>query len=262
MADVREAYVGLPLFAVSVPEIAPAPLAPSPTIRDVCARPGYATWGGTVWNRLPHSQLLSGIQMQSESRSPRTVDDPRTRQASESLSANVSQNIERISAFHERELRKISNSQRRLEYVSRLLARPLALVVLLLVVVLWISWNSFSMRLDMTPFDPSPFPRLQGLLTLAAVLTTTVVLIAQNRHAKVESQRAHLDLQVNLLTEQKVTKLIHLLEELRRDLPMVRDRHDPEAASLLVRTDAAQVLSALEDVGAVRRGKGTSDDET
>jgi len=57
-------------------------------------------------------------------------------------------------------------------------------------------------------------------------------------------------LQVNLLTEQKVTKLIHLLEELRRDLPMVKDRHDPEAAALQQRTDTEQVLVALENAGA------------
>jgi uncharacterized membrane protein len=70
----------------------------------------------------------------------------------------------------------------------------------------------------------------------------------QNRQARIEDQRAHLDLQVNLLTEQKVTKLIHLLEELRLDLPMVKHRHDPEALSLRRRTDAIQVLSALANV--------------
>jgi hypothetical protein len=43
--------------------------------------------------------------------------------------------------------------------------------------------------------------------------------------------------------------LIHLLEELRRDLPMVKDRHDPEATALQQPTDTAQVLVALEDVG-------------
>jgi uncharacterized membrane protein len=80
------------------------------------------------------------------------------------------------------------------------------------------------------------------------VLTTTVVLIAQNRHARLDSQRGHLGLQLSLLTEQKVTKLIHLLEELRHDLPMVEDRHDSEVVALQQHTDAAQVLSALEPV--------------
>ena len=98
-------------------------------------------------------------------------------------------------------------------------------------------------------FDPPPFALLDGLMTLVALLTTAVVLIAQNRQTALEKQRAHLDLQVNLLTEQKVTKLIHLLEELRRDLPMVENRHDAQAAAMQERADAAQVASAIEQVG-------------
>ena len=52
-----------------------------------------------------------------------------------------------------------------------------------------------------------------------------------------------------MLTEQKVTKVIHLLEELRRDLPMVKDRHDPEAALMQEGADTAQMVSALQDGG-------------
>ena len=59
---------------------------------------------------------------------------------------------------------------------------------------------------------------------MIALVTTTIVLIAQNRQSRLEQQHTHLGLQVNLLTEQKVTKLIHLIEELRKDMPMVRDR--------------------------------------
>jgi uncharacterized membrane protein len=102
--------------------------------------------------------------------------------------------------------------------------------------------------LHFVPFDPPPFAWLEGLLTFVALLTTTVVLIAQNRQTKFEQQRADLDLQVNLLTEQKVTKVIHLLEELRRDLPMVKDRHDPQAALMQEGANTAQVASALQDV--------------
>lgn len=51
---------------------------------------------------------------------------------------------------------------------------------------------------------------------------------------------------MNLLTEQKVTKLIVLLGELRRDLPSVHDRIDAEAGILQQPTDTARVLSALD----------------
>jgi uncharacterized membrane protein len=170
--------------------------------------------------------------------------------SADALSAQVNRNIRDIVAFHEREDEKLGNSERRLAGVSDFIGRPLYLVAVLSLVALWICWNLFASRLGGLQFDPPPFPWLQGTLTLAALITTTIVLIKQNREARIDTHRSQLDLQLNLLTEQKVTKLIHLLEELRHDLPMVKDRHDPEAASLQQRTDTAQVLSALEDVGA------------
>lgn len=171
---------------------------------------------------------------------------------SESLSAQVNNNIRSIAEFHDREAGKLSDSDRRLDRVGNVIGRPLYLAGLLSLVLLWIGGNLLARHLGARPFEQPPFSALQGVLTFAALLTTTVVLIAQNRLARTERQRSQLDLQVNLLTEQKVTKLIHLLEELRRDLPMVKNRHDPEATALQQRTDTAQVLVALENVGAER----------
>jgi uncharacterized membrane protein len=111
------------------------------------------------------------------------------------------------------------------------------------------AFNLVCARFGLAPFDPPPFQWLEMLVSFVALVTTTVVLIAQNRQTRFEQQRAHLDLQVNLLTEQKVTKVIHLLEELRRDLPMVKDRHDPQAAGMQERADTAQLASALDQVG-------------
>jgi uncharacterized membrane protein len=172
-------------------------------------------------------------------------------------SGQIDQNIGDIVAFQEREHEKVGTSQRRLEVVSTLIGRPLYLVSLLSMVGLWIAANGIAAHLGAAPVDPPPFVWLTGFLTLAALITATVVLFAQNRQSKLENQRAHLDLQVNLLTEQKVTKLIHLIEELRRDLPMVKDRHDPEAVALQQRTDTSRVLSALESGGVGNDGRQT-----
>jgi uncharacterized membrane protein len=154
-----------------------------------------------------------------------------------------------VAAFHQREQGKMGDWQRRVETIRSFINRPIYLIALLGAILLWVTLNSLSPFFNLSPLDPPPFFWLQGTLTLAALLTTTVVLITQNRQAALDDQRAHLDLQVNLLTEQKVTKLIHLIEELRRDLPMVENRHDPEAADLQQRTDTAQVLSALQRDG-------------
>lgn len=167
---------------------------------------------------------------------------------SESKLDQIGQNIESILAFYTREEKKISHSQRALESISSFLGQPFFLGSILLFVALWMLVNIFAPYLGLAAFDPAPFFHgLQGVVGLGALLMATVVLIKQNRSAKLEEQRAHLDLQVNLLTEQKVTKIINLMEELRRDLPMVKDRHDAEAAAFQQPTDPHVVLAALDE---------------
>ena len=187
---------------------------------------------------------------------PSRIESDSSMTATESL---IHQNIGDIAEFRQREERKIGPSQRALEALSAFIGRPMYLLSLLSLVIIWIGTNTTLVLLGARPLDRPPFSWLQGFLSLAALVTTTVVLIAQNRQAKLESQHSHLDLQVNLLTEQKVSKIIDLIEELRRDLPMVRDRHDPEAAGLQQRTDTAQVLSALADVGVVGDAQSATD---
>jgi uncharacterized membrane protein len=165
------------------------------------------------------------------------------------LSEHIGQNIESIVALQRREWGQTSTSQRRVERVSRFVGRPAYLLVILGVALLWILFNIAAPVAGWWSFDPVPCSILQGLLTLIALLTTTIVLIAQNRQSKLEQQHVHLDLQVNLLTEQKVSKLILLIEELRRDLPMVKDRHDPKAEAMQEAADTARVIEAIQEVG-------------
>jgi len=173
------------------------------------------------------------------------------------LPEQIDQNIESIVALQRGEWQQTTPWQRRVERAGRFIARPVYIVGLLLGAASWVLLNVAAPAFDRRPFDPFPFPLLDGILTLCALLTTTVVLIAQGRQAKLEQQHTHLNLQVTLLTEQKVSKLIRLLEELRHDLPMVKDRHDPQANVLQHATDTAQVLSAIKEVGLT--GESTRD---
>jgi uncharacterized membrane protein len=159
----------------------------------------------------------------------------------------VARNIADILELESRELARTTPAQLWLEKLSRALAHPAFPVGLLMFIGAWIAVNLPTARVAIPHFDPPPFPWLTGLLTLTALLTTTIVLIGQGRQTILAEQRAHLDLQINLLTEQKVTKLIHLLEELRADLPGVRTRHDPHVSQLKKPTDPAQLASALRE---------------
>jgi uncharacterized membrane protein len=158
----------------------------------------------------------------------------------------VSQNIEIIGDYYKRADRSIGRLQRSLERLGDGIGRPLFFVAMAMFVALWVLVNELGPHIGIKVFDPPPFAALQTIVSVVALGITTIVLIGQNREAKLEQRRAQMELQVNILTEQKTTTLIRLLEELRRDLPMVRDRHDPDAATLQQRTDPTSILSALE----------------
>jgi uncharacterized membrane protein len=161
----------------------------------------------------------------------------------------ISQNLEAVLEFYTREEQKISRSQRILESISLYTGQPIFLGFILLFVAFWMFANVVLRHFGMAEFDPAPFSWLQGIIGLCALLTATVVLTKQNRLAKLAEQRAHLDLKVTLLTEQKAAKLIDLLEELRRDLPNVKNRNDPEAVALQQSMNPDLVLAALDERG-------------
>jgi uncharacterized membrane protein len=205
--------------------------------------------------RIPNGPGPGKLQRMADS-SSRSDSRPNPKEsATESLADHIDQNIDAVVALQKREWDSVSASQRRLESISRFVGRPLYMVGLLCVVAAWVGFNLAAAFFHRTPFDPPPFAWLDTVLSLVALLTTTVVLIAQNRQTKLEQQRSHLDLQVNMLTEQKVTKVIHLLEELRRDLPIVEDRHDAQATLMQEGADAEQMLSALHEGGVTSDAK-------
>lgn len=163
--------------------------------------------------------------------------------------APLNENIESLLEVRRRELQQRSPQFKFVDRVSEIIGRPAYLVGIVVFTALWVCANGLARRFGWRSFDPAPFALLDGVLTLAALISTTVILIAQNRQTRLEQQHTHIALQVTLLTEQKVAKIISLLEELRRDLPMVKNRYDPHAETLAEKTDALQVLSAIEEVG-------------
>jgi uncharacterized membrane protein len=156
------------------------------------------------------------------------------------------ENVAPLTALQARVERNVSEHQRRIERVTAQVGRPRTFYLLLGFTAFWISANLLAPSFGRQPLDPPPFSWLQGVVGFAALLMTTTILITQNRQTSHAEQRAQLDLQVNLLAEQKVAKLIALMEELRRDLPTVRDRVDRVAETMKEPVDPDALLSALE----------------
>lgn len=177
---------------------------------------------------------------------PTGIDGPPASDTAQSLPPHVSQNIADVVSLYQQESASLGTAQRSMEHFGAVIARPGYFVAIFSFVALWIGLNLDARQLRLPQWDPPPFAWLQCCLTFIALVTATVVLIGQRRQTKLSEQRAHLDLQINLLTEQKVTKLIHMLEQLRGDLPVSQLPADAHTSALKEGINAAQVASVLK----------------
>ena len=76
--------------------------------------------------------------------------------------------------------------------------------------LLWIITN-LNLIPGVVAFDPFPFGLLTMVVSLEAIILSIFVLISQNRVAAVDQLREEIDLQVNLITEQELTKLMNIV---------------------------------------------------
>ena len=161
---------------------------------------------------------------------------------------HLDQNIEAITGLKSKSDRDIARHQRVIEKVAEFFGRPVFFFNLLALIVAWITFNSLPSSWNVVPFDPPPFMWLEKSMGLGSLMMTVVVLVRQNRQEQSAEQRKQLSLHLTLMTEQKVAKLISLIEELRKDLPNVKNRSDLEAEIMQQSVDPHQVINALEEI--------------
>ncbi len=165
----------------------------------------------------------------------------------ESLPNHVEQNINAINILKNKSQQDIARYQRFIEKIADFFERPIFFFSLFSGIGVWITFNLLAPSLNLPRFDPPPFGWLEKSITLGSLLMTTGILVRQSRQEQLTEQQKQLSLQLNLVTEQKVTKLIALVEELRKDLPNVNDRYDLEAEIMQQSIDPHKVVDALEE---------------
>jgi uncharacterized membrane protein len=175
--------------------------------------------------------------------------------ATTQLPSSAKENLDLLSRFQDVEEAQISGLQLVIERISRFLGSPAYFAFAVAFIVLWMAVNIWGMHQGWRHVDAPPFFWLQGWVSSNALLLTVAVLIRQNRMAQVAEHRAHLDLQINLLTEQKVTKTLQIIDELRRELTALRGHpdaevhggHDAEVTEMTKPADAHALMHAIKE---------------
>jgi uncharacterized membrane protein len=169
-----------------------------------------------------------------------------TRNAGPILPAHIEDTIRAIAELHAQHHRRASPVQRVVDRSVRTLSRPRFVGVLTIVIVGWVAVN-YALSAYGHAFDMFPFPLLQDAGSMLALYLTILILITQRREDELTQHREQLTLELAILGEQKNAKIIQLLEELRRDNPMIHDRIDEEAEALSTPADPQAVLDAIKD---------------
>lgn len=108
----------------------------------------------------------------------------------------------------------------------------------------WILWNTGV--LGFKPFDAS-FVILAMAASVEAIFLSTFVLISQNRMNAQADKRAELDLQVSLLSEHEITRLITLVTAIAKKMN-IRDANSAEMEELSKDVYPEKVMETMEKV--------------
>lgn len=114
----------------------------------------------------------------------------------------------------------------------------------LLLFAVWIIWNLGWLGLK--EFDPS-FVVLAMFASVEAIFLSTFVLISQNRMNAQADKRAELNLQVSLLAEHEVTRLITLVSAMAKKMGIEHDLHQ-ELEELSKDVHPEKVMETMEKV--------------
>lgn len=110
--------------------------------------------------------------------------------------------------------------------------------------LVWISWNTGIIP-GVEAFDPFPFGLLTMVVSLEAIFLAIIVLISQNREARIGELREEIELQISTISEGEVTKLINLMV-LMLEKQGIKIEDDPELIKMLKPIDNAEIERQLE----------------
>lgn len=159
------------------------------------------------------------------------------------LAGVVHRNIASLVEMRQGEQRKKSLQEKAADLLTRFSGSMVFVYVHAIWFGLWIALNTGCLASN--PFDPFPFSLLTLVVSLEAIFLSTFVLISQNHAGRLADKRADLDLQINLLSEHEITRLLMLMDAVADHLGLdVGEK--PEVEELKKDVGAEQVLDEIE----------------
>jgi uncharacterized membrane protein len=134
------------------------------------------------------------------------------------------------------------------EKIADVLTSTFGTMGFLILNVIWFAvWIVLNIGLipNIEPFDPFPFGLLTMIVSLEAIALAIIVLISQNRSAKIADLREEVDLQVDIMTEREITKLLELVSALAEKQGIALS-DDEDLQAMLEPAPMSKIEQALE----------------
>jgi uncharacterized membrane protein len=162
-----------------------------------------------------------------------------------SLSSLTKRNVEIIA-----ELEKAADAERSLtdrlaDAISRFVGSMQFVYIHIVWFGVWIAASSLPFLPAAWRFDPFPFTFLTFVVSLEAIFLSTFILISQNHEEHIARRRNHLDLQINLLSEQENSEMLKMLDAIHRHLQI---GCDPAAEALKEETRPEAMVDQIKSV--------------
>lgn len=121
--------------------------------------------------------------------------------------------------------------------------------------ILWFAfWIIFNLPWwELKPFDPFPFTFLTMIVSLEAIFLSAFILMSENRQGRLADRRARVDLQVNMIAEREITKLLELVIDIHTCLGIQKPA-DVELENMQKSTDIEHLTKAAQTVEAQNIG--------
>ena len=159
------------------------------------------------------------------------------------LSEALKRNIAALEARRRGEEQRASIQEKAAEAITRFTGSMRFVYLHMLLFGAWVAIN-VGVIPGVKPYDPT-FVILATWASVEAIFLSTFVLISQNRAAAAADKRADLDLQISLLAEHEITKLVQLNLEVAQHLG-IRKAGDPVLDDIARDVAPEAVLDEIE----------------
>jgi uncharacterized membrane protein len=155
-------------------------------------------------------------------------------------------NVEAIAKLERESLLQRSAAEQISDVITRFTGSITFVVLHVLLFAVWVLINLNLIR-GIPPFDPFPFGILTLIVSTEGVFLAIFILISQNRMSRQAERRAHLDLQISILSEQEMTMMLRMQQKLCQRLNVEVEHIKEEAQRLMDKTDVRRVVDKLDE---------------